>query len=154
MHVINQKFSVSYEYPVCFTREALAPENMALCELVARAGNFTHKVQPVIDSQVLADNPDLLDKIELYGTVHDDLIEFEEPFIVRGGEICKNEHAEVEEFFRLTQDRKICRHSFVLVIGGGSVIDAIGYAAAVSHRGIRLIRMPTTVLGKTMRVSV
>jgi 3-dehydroquinate synthase len=148
MHLIQQQFSVSYEFPVCFTRDALAPENMALRDILAGAGEFTHKVQPVIDSQVLADHPDLLDKLELYGNVHGDIIAFEDPFIVRGGEVCKNDPAEVEEFFRLTQDRKICRHSFVLVIGGGSVIDAVGYAAAVSHRGIRLIRMPTTVLGQ------
>lgn len=148
MHLIQQQFSVSYEFPVCFTREALAPENMALRDILSRAGEFTHKVQPVIDSQVLMDHPDILDKLELYGNVHGDIIAFEEPFIVRGGELCKNDPAEVEEFFQLTQDRKICRHSFVLVIGGGSVIDAIGYAAAVSHRGIRLIRMPSTVLGQ------
>lgn len=148
MHLIQQQFSVSYEFPVCFTREALAPENMALRDILARAGEFTHKVQPVIDSQVLVDHPDILDKLDLYGNVHGDIIAFEEPFIVRGGEQCKNDPAEVQEFFQLTQDRKICRHSFVLVIGGGSVIDAIGYAAAVSHRGIRLIRMPSTVLGQ------
>jgi len=29
-----------------------------------------------------------------------------------------------------------------------AVIDAVGYAAATAHRGIRLIRMPTTVLGQ------
>lgn len=148
MHMIQQQFSVSYEFPVCFTRDALAPENMALRDILARAGEFTHKVQPVIDSQVLVDHPDILDKLDLYGNVHGDIIAFEEPFIVRGGEQCKNDPAEVQEFFQLTQDRKICRHSFVLVIGGGSVIDAIGYAAAVSHRGIRLIRMPSTVLGQ------
>ena len=40
------------------------------------------------------------------------------------------------------------RRSYVLVIGGGAVLDAVGYAAATAHRGIRLIRIPTTTLGQ------
>jgi 3-dehydroquinate synthase len=42
----------------------------------------------------------------------------------------------------------ICRHSFVVAIGGGAVLDMAGYAAATSHRGVRLIRMPSTVLAQ------
>ena len=42
----------------------------------------------------------------------------------------------------------MCRQSFVLAIGGGAVLDAVGYAAAIAHRGVRLIRMPTTVLAQ------
>jgi 3-dehydroquinate synthase len=40
------------------------------------------------------------------------------------------------------------RHSYVAVIGGGAVTDTAGYAAAIAHRGIRLIRIPTTVLAQ------
>ncbi len=36
----------------------------------------------------------------------------------------------------------------ILVLGGGAVIDCVGFAAATAHRGIHLIRMPTTVLGQ------
>jgi 3-dehydroquinate synthase len=36
----------------------------------------------------------------------------------------------------------------VLVIGGGAVQDAAGYAAAIAHRGLRTVRMPTTVLSQ------
>ena len=35
-----------------------------------------------------------------------------------------------------------------MAIGGGAVLDAAGYAAATAHRGIRLIRVPTTVLAQ------
>lgn len=45
-------------------------------------------------------------------------------------------------------DQAICRHSFVVVIGGGAVIDMVGYAAAIGHRGVKLIRIPTTVLSQ------
>jgi 3-dehydroquinate synthase len=42
----------------------------------------------------------------------------------------------------------IDRHSFVVAIGGGAVLDLIGYVAATTHRGIRHIRIPTTVLAQ------
>ena len=36
----------------------------------------------------------------------------------------------------------------MVAIGGGAVLDAVGYAAATAHRGVRLIRVPTTVLSQ------
>lgn len=149
MHQINQRFTMSFDYPVCFTRAALAPDNLTLRNILAKAGDFPHKVQPVIDSEVLRQHPQLPHELESYAKAHSDLMQLiMPPLIVRGGETCKHDTSEVEDFFRLTQERSICRHSFALVIGGGSVLDAMGYAAAVTHRGVRLIRMPTTVLAQ------
>jgi 3-dehydroquinate synthase len=42
----------------------------------------------------------------------------------------------------------LCRKSFVLAIGGGAILDVAGYAAATAHRGVRLIRVPTTTLSQ------
>lgn len=149
MQQINQQFTVSYEFPVCFTRAAFAAENPLLGNVLKRAGNKKHKVFPVIDQQVLENHTNLVTQLESYAKAHHDLIELIlPPLIVRSGEICKTDPVEVDEFYRITQERNIDRHSFTLVIGGGSVIDAIGFAAATAHRGIRLIRMPTTVLGQ------
>jgi 3-dehydroquinate synthase len=146
---IDQSFSITYDYPVCFDRDVFAPENMLLEDILSRAGNGPHRVLPVIDSQVLEIHTDLVDRIEHYANIHGDAFELiDPPLIVRGGEVCKADPTEVEEFYSRTQTDNIDRHSFVLVIGGGAVIDAIGYAAATAHRGIRLIRMPTTVLGQ------
>ncbi len=65
-----------------------------------------------------------------------------------GGEAVKNDpaivHRLLEEFNRCNLDRR----SYVMVIGGGAVLDTVGYAAAIAHRGIRLIRLPTTTLGQ------
>jgi 3-dehydroquinate synthase len=149
MQQIIQQFTVSYEFPVCFTRAAFAANNPLLGNVLARAGHKKHKVLPVIDQQVLESHPSLISQLENYAKTHSDLIELIlPPLIVRSGEICKTDPIEVDKFYRITQERNIDRHSFALVIGGGSVIDAIGYAAATAHRGIRLIRMPTTVLGQ------
>lgn len=149
MSQIIQRFSVSYEFPVSFTRSTFAVENPVLCEILQRAGEREHKVFPVIDADVLKNHPHLIEDLTEYARCHSDTINLIlPPLIVRSGEICKNDPQEVEQFYRITQDFKIDRHSFALVIGGGSVIDAMGYAAATAHRGIRLIRMPTTVLGQ------
>ena len=45
-------------------------------------------------------------------------------------------------------DGGICRHSYVVIIGGGAVLDAVGFAAAIFHRGVRQIRIPTTILAQ------
>ena len=71
-----------------------------------------------------------------------------QPLEVRGGEMCKHDPAEVNRIHGLIERHSICRHSFILAIGGGAVLDASGYAAATAHRGIRLIRVPTTVLAQ------
>jgi 3-dehydroquinate synthase len=42
----------------------------------------------------------------------------------------------------------LCRHSYVAAVGGGALIDMVGFAAATAHRGIRLIRVPTTVMAQ------
>lgn len=149
MHEIVQRFTVEYSYSVCFTSDAFNPENPLLSSLLERAGSRPHKLLPIIDSGVLEQHPRLPEQLHRYGEVHSNAISMAtKPLVVRGGEVCKTEAAEVDEFYALTQELGICRHSFALVIGGGSVIDAIGYAAATAHRGVRLIRMPTTVLGQ------
>ena len=42
----------------------------------------------------------------------------------------------------------IDRHSYVIAVGGGAMLDAVGLAAATAHRGVRLVRVPTTVLAQ------
>jgi len=57
MSQIIQRFSVSYEFPVSFTRSTFAVENPVLCEILQRAGDREHKVFPVIDADVLKTIP-------------------------------------------------------------------------------------------------
>jgi 3-dehydroquinate synthase len=68
--------------------------------------------------------------------------------VVPGGETVKNDARHVEDILRVIQDAGLCRHSYVFAIGGGAVLDVVGYAAATAHRGVRLIRIPTTVLAQ------
>ena len=149
MKTIRQSFSITYSFPVIFTRDAFGAYNTSLSDVLRTSGQVRNRVLIVGDSNLINSNPDLLEKIERYGQRNRDLLEFvDTPFIIRGGEICKNEPLEVGKIRALTEKHNICRHSFILAIGGGAVLDAAGYAAATAHRGIRLIRMPTTPLAQ------
>ena len=68
--------------------------------------------------------------------------------VVPGGEQGKNDHGATEQILQAIHDASLDRHSYVAAIGGGAVLDVVGYAAAMAHRGIRLIRFPTTVLAQ------
>lgn len=147
MDVIQQRFTVSFAFPVIFTRDVFDPANPALVDVLRRDGPARALV--AIDSEVARLNPGLLERISQYGEAHHTALTFvAPPFLVRGGEICKHQPSEVEKIHALVERHSICRHSYIIAIGGGAVLDAVGYAAATAHRGVRLIRLPTTVLAQ------
>lgn len=149
MRTIEQSFSVSFQYPVVFTRGSLDPESVVLRDAVARAGGGRHRVLAVIDSGVLAAQPNLSERLAAYARAHDATFEpIDDPYVLEGGEACKEKLDWLPEIHARVANEGICRHSFLLAIGGGSVVDAAGYAAALAHRGVRLLRFPTTVLAQ------
>lgn len=149
MTTLQQHFTVSYSYPVIFTRDLFAPHNPVLADVVRQGGHEHNRALVVLDSEIARLNPVLLERICKYGEQYHHLLEFvTPPFIVRGGEVCKHEPVEVERIHGLVERHRLCRHSFIIAIGGGAVLDAVGYAAATAHRGVRLIRLPTTVLAQ------
>ncbi len=145
---ISQSFEVKYEYKLYFTEELFSVKNPLFQEIIsASSQEATKKVLFVLDEGVYQKHPKLPDHIEEYCRAKE-VIELKEILVVPGGEECKNDLEIVETILKGINDNSICRHSFVAVIGGGSVIDAAGYAAAIAHRGVKLIRIPTTVLSQ------
>jgi 3-dehydroquinate synthase len=68
--------------------------------------------------------------------------------IVPGGEDVKNDVHLLERMLKVLHEHDLDRRSYVIVIGGGAVLDAVGFAAAIAHRGLRLIRLPSTTLAQ------
>lgn len=68
--------------------------------------------------------------------------------LVAGGEAVKNDSQCVEQVLQQINAHDLDRRSYVVAIGGGAMLDAVGYAAAIAHRGVRLIRVPTTTLAQ------
>ncbi len=146
---IVQSFDVSYRYTVTFTRDVFAPANGILCDIFRRAGDGPHRVLFAVDSGVLAEHPDLAQRIDTYVDANADLLETANEIVtVPGGEVCKTDARHAAVLHDRIAGHRICRHSFVVAIGGGAVLDVVGFAASTAHRGVRLIRMPTTVLAQ------
>ncbi|WP_213306210.1 3-dehydroquinate synthase [Paraburkholderia sacchari] len=149
-HRIEQSFAVRYSYPVCFTRHAFEPSNTVLADLIRQPGRGrAAHVLFAVDSGLASARPGLLRAIECYARSHSDAIGLAGPaWIVRGGEASKEGLHEVDALYAMARDFGLCRHSYVVAIGGGAMLDAVGFAAATAHRGLRLIRMPSTVLAQ------
>lgn len=146
--IYHQKFSVSFEYPVHFTRNVFDPANGILAGLI-QGSNGAAKAVVYIDSGVVEAHSGIIDVIKAYFEAHSDSMRLvRDPVIVPGGESCKNGWDGVRRVMTELGEFKICRQSYVIAVGGGSVLDMIGFAAALVHRGVRLIRLPTTVLAQ------
>jgi len=147
---INQCVQVTFKYDVHFTRGLFELENPLLAQVIAGNGEITPKrVLVIVDGGVLNYQNRLLKKIALYADRYADVLTLtDEPIIVPGGEAVKNDSTFIEQIHQRIDTVGLCRHSYVIAIGGGAVLDMVGYAAATAHRGIRLLRVPTTVLGQ------
>src|SRR5216684_3035420 len=144
-----QSFSVTYEYPVVFTRDAFALGNRCLIDALSRREPCKrHRCLICVDEGVLASLPDLASQIENYAAAHAGSIDLVGLVAVAGGEICKNDPKTIPNLLEILSQRAIDRHSFVIAVGGGAVLDAVGYASTIFHRGVRHIRFPTTVLAQ------
>lgn len=152
MQTLHQQFSVPFGYPVHFASGVLDPENPLLAETLASQrppGTEPARFLAVVDAGLHAHHPDLPDRLADYAGAHPDRIVMSgAPVIVPGGEAAKNDPNLVTLLQRAVQEHRLCRHSYLVAVGGGAVIDLVGYAAATAHRGVRLVRIPTTVLAQ------
>ena len=151
---LKQQFSISYHYNVDFSENIFSVDNPIVENYIcssndSASGGNTKKILVIIDDKVASLHSDIQKKIITYFEKRSEKITLvTPPVVITGGEGCKNNPQLVDEVYQLVNEKKICRHSYVVVIGGGSLIDMVGYATATAHRGIRLIRIPTTFLAQ------
>lgn len=150
MNQVRHGFSVSFEFPVCFTEQTFAPGNRTLVDLLrSREPDRRHRLLVVIDAQVAAAHPSLSAECETYVAAHATQLDLAAPpAVVPGGEAVKNDLAHTLAVLQRIHDAKLDRQSFVVVIGGGAVLDMVSFAAALAHRSVRIVRLPTTVLAQ------
>lgn len=148
--IISQQITVQWDFPVVFTQGVFEPGNPVLVDTLNRLRETRrHRAMVFVDSFVAQANPQLLEQICAYFAAHPQEIELAAPpKIVTGGEAAKNDFGLVDGFMRLLLEHRLDRHAFVLIVGGGAVMDSVGLAAALVHRGLRQVRIPTTVLGQ------
>ncbi|HEY2387392.1 MAG TPA: 3-dehydroquinate synthase [Candidatus Binatia bacterium] len=150
MHRHLQRVTVDFEYPVFFTRDAFAPANGCLREAVsAREPQRRHRLFAVVDRNVAAASPWLLEAIAAYAEQHRDAIELvADPLLLDGGEAAKNDTAVAARLHTRWNELGMDRQAVIAIVGGGALLDLAGYAAAVLHRGLRVLRVPTSVLAQ------
>jgi 3-dehydroquinate synthase len=145
-----QRFSVSFEYPVYFTRDVFNEGNSVLADALMRSGpDGPRRMVVYVDDGVTREMPDLPRRIASYVAAQGDSLQTAGAIeVIAGGERAKNTPGLIEQLQRQLVARGIDRHSYVVGIGGGAVLDLVGFVAATTHRGVRHIRIPTTVLAQ------
>jgi 3-dehydroquinate synthase len=148
LHV--QRFTVSYEYPVWFGTGVFSAESTALVDALSRREpGRRHRAAFVVEARVAELFPSLLSDIEAYAGRHAGrLVLADRPRVVPGGEACKTDAKAPELLAGWFDSIGLDRQSFVVIVGGGALLDMAGYAAAITHRGVRQVRVPTTVLSQ------
>ncbi len=147
---LQQSFSVSFEYKVHFTSGLFETTNALLKDFLKEREieGIQQKILFVVDEGVSNNHPDLFDKIKHYFNSFNLVKLAENIIVIPGGEQAKNNLHYNELIINAVNDFGIDRHSYLAAIGGGSLLDLAGLSAAVSHRGVKHIRIPTTVLSQ------
>jgi 3-dehydroquinate synthase len=150
MDQVEQILRLTFRMPVHFTTGVFATGNPVLRSVISGTDDpAPADAIAVVDSGVAAAHPTIVDDIARYAAHHGDALRLAGPVLVLpGGEQAKNDARHLAAVYEAIQTAGLCRHSYVLAVGGGAVLDVVGYAAATAHRGIRQIRVPTTVLSQ------
>ena len=150
MSLIQRAIEVGYELRVFFTENAFDPDNLVLRNVLCPEKNGQiSKALIVLDEALAQARPKLVAEIEAYFSAHAESLDLVCPaFVIEGGERTKNSYFHVSEIHSQIDRYHIDRHSYVIGIGGGALLDMVGLAAATAHRGVRHVRLPTTTLSQ------
>ena len=147
---IKRNVRLDVTHRVYFTRDSFSASNETLANILEphRKGQPT-KAIVYVDEGLLDGLPNLPKQIESYFRAREDRLDLVcPPKFSPGGEPAKNNFEFVEQIWADLNDHAMCRHSYVIVIGGGAALDMVGFATATAHRGLRLIRFPSTSLSQ------
>ena len=149
MNYLQQSFSVRFDYKIFFTNHLFSNNNSLFHDfLQSQKSDINKKLFFVLDEGVVQHHPQLQQEIRDHFDKEESFSLVPEMLVLPGGEAAKNDPNLFLQIVEAVNAYGIDRHSYLVAIGGGSILDLAGYAAAISHRGIRHIRVPTTVLSQ------
>lgn len=150
MSVINQAFQVPYSFNIVFTQNLFSLDNKEFINFLSNFGDtsFQKKILFLIDEGVAENHPYLMESIKQYFQGESQISLANEILVLPGGELVKNDTQYLDKTLLAINEYGIDRHSFVAAIGGGAFLDMVGYASCIAHRGVKHIRIPTTVLSQ------
>ena len=144
---IDISFSVPFVHRLRVTADVAGDDFRQLHEVLLPGGGDSAKVLIVAETAV-AKSSNRIDQLNAKLSVLGEINLVSNPLIVEGGEPIKNSTKVAKDVLQKINQHDLDRRSYIIAIGGGAMLDAVGYAAAVAHRGIRLIRIPTTTLAQ------
>ena len=150
MNGTDYTISLEIQHRVRFTRGAFEGGNRMLAGLLQAnqtGGSRVAKVLVFLEQAVAVAFPQLTEKIEEYFSDSPGF-DFRGVRVDVGAEECKRNEKVLRRVWDGIEQEKVDRHSYVLVIGGGAFLDVVGFGAATAHRGVRLVRFPTTTLSQ------
>lgn len=150
MSLIERSIQVGYRLRVRFTEDVFASGNGVLKSILCEdVRGPKPKTLVVLDESLARAQAALASRIEAYFTAHQDTLQLVcPPLVIEGGERTKNSYFHVSEIQSHIDRYHIDRHSYVLAVGGGALLDMAGLAAATAHRGVRHVRLPSTTLSQ------
>ena len=147
--IFDIPFSVPFVHRLRFTQDVLGNDQNILLNVLEPSGYQLPRVQFWLDECVADVVPELRSRVDTFCQKNAD--RFLTPGNIQtvpGGEVVKNDIHILERMLKCINHADLDRRSYIVVIGGGAVLDAVGFAAAIAHRGIRLISLPTTTLAQ------
>jgi 3-dehydroquinate synthase len=148
MSVIQRSIQVGWQLRVFFTENVFAPDNSVLNDALADTAT-QRKALVVLEDALAQALPELAHRIEEYFSRHATGLKLvHPPLFVCGSETAKNSSTLVGELHTQIHRHHIDRHSYLIAVGGGALLDVAGFAAATAHRGVRHVRIPTTTLSQ------
>ena len=147
MSVYTYPVTVTFDHQLRFTQGAFELDNTILSH-VLNGGKGGAKTLVFLEKEVSDCHPGLVEKVEDYLSHHCPDMRFMGVVLVPGGEVAKNDVELRTRTLDALREAGLDRHSYVLAIGGGAFLDLIGFVSAITHRGIRLVRFPTTTLSQ------
>lgn len=151
MPKIERQIQVKYRHQIHFTERVFSVENPLLADVLVDGDDCAspRKMLVVVDQGVAEALGDMTSQIRDYCRHFRNRIDLVcDPVIVNGGEHCKNDWDLVLSILSRSDQYHIDRHSYIVAVGGGALLDMVGLAAATAHRGVRHIRIPTTTLSQ------
>ena len=150
MDAIERTLYASWRHRVLFTNHVFDLANPALKDILAGGGlSGPGRTLVVLDDSLAAAQPGLAAKISTYFAAHSEQLRLAaKPMLQPGGETAKNSWSGVFSLLKAINRHHLDRHSCLVAVGGGALLDVAGLAAATAHRGVRHVRIPTTTLSQ------
>ncbi len=148
--IYRQEIEVRFDYPVAFTRGVFDEANPLLCDMIGRKeSDRSHRALCYVDAGLAEASPDLIGRLVDYVAARSAHLELaREPIVIPGGRAAKTDYELIRTIMNTLGEYRMDRQSFVIAVGGGNMLDAVGLATSLVHRGLRLVRIPSTVLSQ------